>query len=235
MTLLTIIQDAANLLSIPSPTSVVDSTDVQVLQLLALANEEGRELARKYDWQELTRQQTFLTTATAEQDDAVPDDWQRFVSDTFYDRTTMRQLIGPITPQAWQAIQAQLQLNRVFLAFRRRDNTFLITPTPAAGDTIAFEYITRNWCESAGGMAQAYFQADTDVPLLPSYLFTLGIRWRFRLAKGLDYAENFRTYQEELQAEQAGDIGGGKLDQTGRNIYSVFGVPNIPLGNWPAS
>ncbi len=127
MSLLSTIQRSCRLLSIPVPTTVTGSTDVQVQQLYALANEEGDELAQSHDWQVMRKQYTFLTTAGEEQVAAVPDDWDRFVANTFFNRSTRRTVIGPITPQQWQAIQAQPQLNRVFLAFIERDGSFCHT------------------------------------------------------------------------------------------------------------
>lgn len=234
-TLLELVQDTAVLLSLPQPATVVTSTDPQVQMLLALANEEGRELARSFDWQILMREQTFTTTATAAQTGAVPSDWLRFISDSFFDRTTRRQMWGPITPQAWQALQAYPQITNVFLSYRRRDGAFLIYPTPSAGDTIAYEYITENWAAAANGDEKSSFTADTDTTTLPDNLFRLGMRWRFRKSKNLEYAEDFRTYQIELQSEQAQDAGGGKVNITGRTVFNSFGFPNIPLGNWPTN
>jgi hypothetical protein len=123
----------------------VNSTDAQVQQLYALANEEGDELSGTYDWQVMRRQHLFNTVASAVQSSAIPSDLDHFIANSFFNRTTMRYIYGPITPQEWQAIQAQPQLNRVFLAFIERDGQFLVTPTPSAGQQIAYEYITTNW------------------------------------------------------------------------------------------
>jgi hypothetical protein len=231
--LLSICQDAADLIGIPRPVEVVNSTDQQVRQLLALAKEEGHELATSHPWEILNRQHTFTTVAAEEQPDAVPDDWDRFLPNSFFNRTTRLEVIGPITPQVWQAIMAQPQLNRVYLAFRERDNKFLITPNPTAGQTIAYEYISKNWVEAADGELKPTFTADTDTPLLESRLFVLGLRWRFRKTKGLDYAEDYKTYQKEVQKVQGKDGGSTKLDITGRNLYNQWGYPNLPLGNFP--
>ena len=233
MTLLTIVQETADLLSIPRPATVVDSTDTQVRQLFALANEEGRASARSYDWQELTEEYTFSTTAAAGQTAAIPDDFDRFYANSTYNRTTIRPVLGPITPQQWQAIQAYPQINSVYVSFRVRGNIYLATPTPAAGNTIAYEYVSANWCLAANQTAKPAFTADTDTTVLPEWLFTLGLRWRFRKSKNLDYAEDFRTYQSELQQLQARDGGNGTIDITGRNLYNPLGLPNIPVGNFP--
>lgn len=235
MSLLTIVQGVTRLLSIPTPSVVVTSTDPQVQQLYALANEEGQELARDEDqpWQQLLRQQTFVTVAQAEQTDAIPTDFESFIPNSFFNRTTRRELIGPITPQMWQAIQAQPQLNRVFLAYRMRDNAFLITPDPTADETIAYEYITKNWVLSAADVEKDSFTADTDTSVIPERLIQLGLRWRWLSAKGLDYAEAFRTYEYEKQKAKAKSGGSTKLDMTGRNLYNCYGFPNLPLGNFP--
>jgi hypothetical protein len=235
VSLLTLIQKTANLLAIPAPTSVVGSTDTQVLQLFALANEEGHELARRHDWQAMTLEYTFTTTATQVQASAVPADLDHFMANSFYNRTTVRPVLGPLTPQVWQAIQAYPQINSVYLSFRERDNAFLITPTPAAGNTIAYEYFSLNWAVGVDTVRKAEFTADTDTTVLPERIFELGLRWRFRKSKNLDYAEDFRTYETEVQKLMARDGGSGTLDITGRNLYNPYGFPNIPLGNFPGT
>ena len=206
-------------MSIPVPTEVVNSTDAQVQQLYALANEEGDELSGTYDWQVMRRQHLFNTVASAVQSSAIPSDLDHFIANSFFNRTTRRYIYGPITPQEWQAIQAQPQLNRVFLAFIERDGQFLVTPTPDVGQTIAYEYITTNWAKSAAGSAQSSFLADTDTTYLDDKLFPLGLRWRFLKSKGLDYSEDFRTYQGERNQRMARDGGNGVIDSTGGNYY----------------
>lgn len=235
MSLLTLTQTTARLLGIPVPTEVVNSTDTQVQQLLALANEEGQELARDHDWQILTKQKTFLTVADPEQTGAVPTDWARFIPNSFYNRTTLRPVFGPITPQQWQAIQAYPQMNLVYLAFRQRDGAFLMTPTPPADDEIAYEYVGKDWVETMSGATISEFTADSDEPLLEQRLFELGVRWRFLKSKGLDYAEDFRTYEYAKQRAMADDGGATRLNVTGRSYFNPFGYPQLPLGNWPSS
>ena len=229
--LLTIVQRACRLLSIPVPTEVVNSTDTQVQQLYALANEEGDELAGTYDWQVMRKQHLFDTVASAVQSSAIPSDFDHFIANSFFNRTTMRMIYGPITPQEWQAIQAQPQLNRVFLAFVERDGQFLVTPTPPAGQEIAYEYVTKHWAKSAAGVPQTEFLADTDETYLDDKLFPLGLRWRFLKSKGLDYAEDFRTYQGERNQRMARDGGNGVIDTTGGAYYGW--ATNIMEGNFP--
>lgn len=233
MSLLTVVQNTCRLTGLRVPTEVVNSTDTQVQQLYALANEALADLARAHTWQILTRQQTFTTVAAEEQPDALPDDFDYELNNTVYNRTTRLTLIGPITPQLWQAIKAQPQLNRVYLCWRERDGAILITPEPPAGQEIAYEYVTSNFAETSTGTPIPEYAADSDVAVLPERLVQLSLRWRFLSSKNLDYAEAFRTYQTQLQIQQARDGGMTQLNMTGSTTWGLWGFPNLPLGNFP--
>ncbi|MDB5441100.1 MAG: hypothetical protein JWM33_3527, partial [Caulobacteraceae bacterium] len=107
MSLLTLIQRAARAMSLTVPSAVVTSTDPQVLQLWELANEEGESLARDFDWQALRKEQVVAASATPDQPGWLPADFDRFVAETGFDRSSRRPLSGPISPRQWQAMQAQ--------------------------------------------------------------------------------------------------------------------------------
>lgn len=230
MSLLTIIKTSCRALSLPVPEEVVTSTDVVTQQLYYLANEEGNELSTSHDWQTLTRQHEFVTTATETQAAAVPDDWQRFLPNSFWDRTKMRPLVGPITPQQWQAMKAYPAAQTYYISFRERDNEFLCFPTPNAGDQIDYEYVSKNWARSATDVPLPQFQADTDETYLSERIFVLGIRWRFLKSKGIDYAQDFDTYQRELQKEQGREQGATALSIAPRRGDRWLAVPSSVIG-----
>lgn len=52
-TLLEIVQTAAKELGLNAPAAVASSSDLQVIQLMALTNREGKELVDNYDWTDL--------------------------------------------------------------------------------------------------------------------------------------------------------------------------------------
>lgn len=229
--LLTIIQESCDLLGLPRPATVISSTDATTRQLLALAVEEANELAAAYGWQSLVRECTFTTVADAEQTNALPDDLDRFISNSFFNRTTRRPVVGPITAQQWQAIQANPAMNRIILAFRERDRSFIVTPSPASGETIAYEYITNEWATSSDGLTTyTRWSADTDLTYLDAQLIKLGVRWRWKKTKGLPYNEDYDTYQVQKQQKQARDGGSTSISLSGPG-YSL-GNPNLPEGNF---
>lgn len=232
MTLLAIVQDVCGRLSLPQPSAVVGSTDKQVIQLFELANEEGQELAARHPWQSLTREATFATVNAPGQAGALPADFDRFAPNSFFNRSTRRPMTGPVTPKEWQWIQAQPVYSSAYLAFRERTGQFLIAPTPAAGQTIAYEYVSTNWAQSSGGTAQPAFLADSDTALLSEELIRLGLRWRFLRAKGLDYAEELAGYERRLEQAMARDGGSTALTLSPQPIDP--NRINIPDGNYGA-
>ena len=211
MSLLSIIRDVSGRLSLPQPTVVAASTDKQVIQLMALANEEGKSLASRTRWQALNEEQTFVTVAATIQPTALPADFDRFIDNSFFNRSTRRPMTGPISPRQWQWLKAQPAYSTAYLMFRERTGQFLIIPTPAAGQTIAYEYVSKNWAKSGAGAPQASFLADTDTSFLDEELIGLGVRWRFLRAKGLDYAEEMSTYEEQVEQAVARDGGATAL------------------------
>ena len=232
MSLLTTIQAAADLLGIERPPSVIGSADQQVRQLYAIALEEAEDLASAHDWSALMREETFTTVATAAQTAAIPTDLDRFLNMSFFDRDTRRPVLGPITPQLWQGIQANPQLNRVFFAFRVRAGQMLFTPTPPAGQTVAYEYITTKWARKSDlSVDYTAWQADTDTSYLDEGLIKLGIRWRWKKSKGLPYGEDFDTYTQQRDQVRGRDGASPAISLTGRE-YMLGILPNLPEGNW---
>jgi hypothetical protein len=230
MTLLSVVKDACDRLGITRPSVAYTSSDQQILQLLGLAQQEGKELAKRHAWQKLTKEKTFTATATETQSTAIPDDFDRYIDETMFNRTRKRHVYGPLTPQEWQ-FQKSVLTSTIVENWRQRGDSVMITPTATAGDTYAYEYVSINWCQNeTGDTLRSAWAADTDTGLLSEELMTDGIVWRFARAKGFDYAEAFRTY--EVQVAQAIVRDGGKRTlNTSRAKTSARGV-FIQDGNW---
>lgn len=224
MSLLSIIQDATKRLGFTPQNTVISSTDPVTVQLLALANEEGFTLSRRHEWQVLQTEHTF-STADGTASYALPSDFSRIMKETVFNRTSGRRMLGDLTPAQWQETQASL-VTMVNPAFRIRGNLFLISPTPSAVETIAYEYISTKWCESSGGTDQTTWAADTDVGRLDEGIMTLGIIWRYRRAKGLGYGEDMNTYEMEVNKAILNDGARVRIDTGG---YERDRIPNAPV------
>lgn len=240
MSLLTIIQGACTRIGITSPTAVVSSTDTQIQQLLALANAEGKSLSTgasvglSHDWQALQREASFTTVATESQGlmSTIAPGFKFIIGGTIWDRDQRLPVYGSMDPQSWQNFKAW-GVNSPFPKYRVRADLLLLMPVPAAGDSYYFEYQTKYWCTSSDGATlKSAFAADEDVSLLDEDLITSGLIWRWKSAKGFDYAEDFREYQMQVTNAIARDVERPTLDM-GRDSGSRSGVV-IPIGSWDA-
>jgi len=232
MSLLSIIQSAAIDLNLPSPTIVATSSDAQVKQLMNLANRDGKDLIRRYDWQAVTVETNFTTVAAQAQTTlaTVAPDFFRMVDESMNNRTQHWRVVGPLSAQEWQrrlSLGAQVG---VVNSFRIRGNEIWFFPVPPGGDSIYFEYISKNWVNGADGSTKDAFTADTDTAALDEDVLTLGVKWRFLKAKGLDYSEEFRSYEAALEAIFGSDGARGPVDMTGSVID--WTIPALPDGSW---
>ncbi len=197
MSLLSLCQAAARQLNVGVPSAIVGNTNENAALLLRLATEEGLSLMRRYPWQVLTAEKTFTTVAADEQTDALPTDYDRMIPETMFNRGTRRRVAGPLSAEEWQQTKATL-VTYVNPTFRIRGDAILMSPNPPAGETIAYEYVSKNFCKSEAGAGQADWVADNDLARLDEGLMTLGLVWRFRQVKGLAYADDVQMYERRV-------------------------------------
>ena len=231
MSLLTLVQAACDRLGIPMPGAVMSSGDDTIRVMRALATQEGRELARRVAWQNLTKEHSFTTFAMEAQPGAIPADFDRFINETAWNYTQNRSLIGPVDPQQWQQLKASL-VGPPWLHFRQRGNAFLIIPNPPAGENIRFEYVSRFWVDTSDNVNADAWKKDTNVALIDEELITLGIIWRWLKRNRLPYNDELQEYQ--VQVNQAiGRDGGKRTVSMGGQYDPAPRVPSIQDGSWP--
>lgn len=306
-TLLEMVQAATAELALPVPLSVVGNTDLQVKQILALANREGRETwqfaTKNGGWQSLRGEHIFYTQAVPDlfgdfvlgspvvqnitsttgvvadmvgvasgylpiearvvsvdsatqvtmdmnaiasgtqqslyfgQDRyAIPNDFGYFMTQTFWDRAFRWQLLGPLEAQEWQVLKSGISPTGPRRRFRVMDNYFYIDPVPADnGNPEVFEYYSSGWCQSSGGTVQTFWGADTDNYILDDDVMILGIKWRYLRAKGLDYQEEYRTWQDRLSTVAARDGGNRNLplnaSASGIRLLNESNIPDTGFGS----
>lgn len=201
MTMLTTIQRFCRRTNIPIPSTAYGSTDPQVLQAMSLLDEEGNDLASRGDWQALTFEATHTSLAAESQGDIetiASNGFSYIKNNTFWDRTE-KLPIGVIDGVDWQQEKGFANTSPHYRV-RIRGGELLATPTPTAGNTWAFEYVSENWIlDTDGTTYKNHFTADTDTLLLPEKVLLAGLRWRWKKEKGFDYAEDFVTYEKLVE------------------------------------
>lgn len=218
MSLLSICQEAASQLGLRQPATVVGSTDLTAQILFRFANQAGKELMRYHDWQNLTTEVTFTSLATIEQTNAFPSaDYDRMVyNPEVWNRSSNLRYTGPTPQRIWQQLKTGIS-GGIIGWWRILSGELNIYPAPTAGQTIAFEYISKRWAQSSGGTAQATFMADTDTARITGDgrdedLLILEMVWRFRQSRGFaQYAEDMATCEREKEKMASRDRGTGRI------------------------
>jgi len=236
-----IVQSACDELGLPRLPNVIGNTDAQARRMLALANRQGRDLVTQNTWVELQRLYSF-DTVSGQAEYPLPDDFSRIVIDTIWDRSQLSPIKGPIQPATWQSIKSGIigtglyyRRYRVMRSVSSTAKKFVIDPTPGtSGDTLVFEYISKNWCQLQDGTASNdTFQNDTDTVLLSSDLMLMGLLWRWQKANGLEFTTQLAEYNEALDTTIATNAPASGLSMAGPVVSQQFiGYPNIPTTDY---
>lgn len=232
MTILTAVQNACAQLSLDVPTAVFASTEIDIVAIRTLANVEVTETIRRHDWQAIRKQNAYATVATETQTGIIPADYMRMINGTFQNRTLNRPIWGPLTPQEWQREKALPIYTSPNYAYVERSGDFLFSPTPSAGNMVYFEYISKNSVLSANTTPKQYFTADDDTYILDEKIIELGIVWRYKASKGLNYAQEIETYNNNMLYQIGQEQPAGVISLDGRSPRYQLGMPTIPEGSW---
>lgn len=178
------------------------------VRCVALLNREGKTLEMENRWSELIETYTF-TTEDGTADYEMPEDFRAFANMSQWDRTNSRPLVGPTAGFVWQWLKGDVTAgNTIDRWFRIQNKRLYIHPTPAVdGDTIAFDYYSKNWVTDSSDDNVALCESDNDVPRLDHDLLTLGLKWRFLQANGMPFEAEYREY-ETIKSECLTDNGG---------------------------
>lgn len=234
MNLFAIVKAAALELGLNPPVSVVNNGDAQTQQMLALANRNGIELSQIEGGWETLRGEQLITWVIGQDTYTFPTDFSYYVQDTQWNRTSHYRIDGPMSALDWQTIKSGLFPSGVYSRYRIFSGKIVFDPVPSDTSTIAIEYISNSWCQSALGVGQNAFAADTDTPKLPDDLFVLGIKWRFLAAKGFNYAEERAAYDMALNRYHPRDFVTENINLGIRGRFnSYLNQGLLPAGNWP--
>lgn len=212
MTALSIVTDVCNETGLVPPASLTTAGDTWGAQLLALANKALKEACKAKDWPVLEVDYTFPTVnGTAQY--ALPADFRSLVADTLYNQAEYVRLKGALS-----TAQFQLDKNLLLGAISRQEfriygspKKINITPTPTLAENLVMVYRTSQFATSGGGVAKTVFTADTDLARIDEDVVALGLKWRLKHAKGLDYAEDRNDYDVALARDFAYDLAMGTI------------------------
>lgn len=235
--ILSLVRSFTARVGIPSPTFVVASTDPQVQQILALLSEALEEIRTRGTWNELIREAVFTAVPGSNQGSITSltsPGFEKILNETIFDRTRRISIPGPVSDRVWQGYQA-LPTTGPYIQYRIRGGDLLFYPPLGVNDVgrvCAFEYtVTDTVLDQDGVTWKNSITSDLDTLAFPDMVVLAALRWKWKYEKGLEYAEDFRRY-EELVANALTYDGGKKTIRT--DLIEADFRPGIfvPSGNW---
>lgn len=219
MTMLSACQAAGMRLTGTRPPTVFSTTDRFSQELADLATEAAIGIAKAHDWQTLTKKHIIPGDGVATSF-ALPSDFDRMpIKANVYSTRSLIAFLPVRDLDQWLEFEVQPVVGSpgywIILGGR-----FQVLPVMGSTEIAKFYYIS-NEIINNGTTQKTEFSSDADTFKLSERLLTLGIIWRWRAQKRLEYAEDLQNYQVALNEE----IGRDK----GSRIIAV-GKARVPFG-----
>lgn len=228
MSLLSVVQNAMTLVGLPTPSAVFSSSNDTVQQMVRLLYVEGRDLLKAHDWQNLLVTQTLTCAATNAQTGYPVAAFDRMARGTeMWNTSNDWPVTGPLNSQEWSDLTVRGVTS--VPQYWRLIGGVLHVYAPRSGDGLQYEYVSKNWINQAATTPATTLAGDTDTFAFPEDVMELGLVWRFKKAKQLDYAEDMRDYEIAKEHAISSDRGGRRIVQTDRPIDTR------PERTWPGT
>lgn len=214
-------QKAATRLVSQRPQVFFGASDEFELELVDLVNEVATDICKYHDWQALVK-------INAIQGDGVTDEFPLPVD---YDRQLLYTVLQDLDHWLWgytHVSDINTFLSMKYLTFGTNpglwtmfDNKIHFIPAPQDQNNATFPYISLNYAIDESGQTKKEFTADADEFVIRGgeRLLTLGLIWRWRENKKLDYTgdqENFELALNQLAARDKGS-----------NVYRQYSASNF--------
>lgn len=198
--------DAAIECSIPRPSSWVSATGTNEVTLTQFLKRTADELIRRNDWSQLLGTQTISGTGDASYD--LESDYLRLAGGdnaVYENAPNDRPCIPVYRPGDWVELQERNWAGVQRFYFLSGSGIGFFQALPSGG-TVTLSYVKKHWLTASDGTTPSNeWTVDSQVSLLPGHLLTLGVIWRFRRHKGLQYADRQVEYEAELARAIADD------------------------------
>lgn len=233
-----IINDTAlevGLLPVSDPYS---SQDQSFLQLTGLLTAAGRELVTMYDWADLQLNYSQTTeidpsTGLVRSKYFLPDDFNRFINQTGWNREANLPVPGPLSPQTYSMLTGRdFGNSTLYVSFMLQNFQIALYPDPPPeGIEITFFYISNNWVYQGLATTDRPTSAS-DLIVFDPILMVKFLKVKYLSAKGMDIAVAAREFDMTFASITGYDKGAAILSASGSRGYPYLNSSNIPFTNY---
>jgi hypothetical protein len=232
--LLKIVQKASERIGLDRPTAVVSSQETSVIQLRSLLEEVVQECETLGIWPDARVEAVWTLVAGSDQGELetlFPQGFAGIVPDTFYNRSTILKMTGPLSPQEWQN-RLTIPSTGVPYMWTTLGGRLYLQPPPPGGEEVALEYWSRYLIRSASGTRQAEFLDDTDVVDVPEPVLISGLRWKWKQANGMEWLPEAQTWNRMAKVALARARPSRQAKLYGKSRDFIAPAVVIPTTDW---
>lgn len=210
------------------------SSEDHFVQMRYLMQTAGQELLLAHPWETVSKTHSFTTDAGGEY--ALPDDFLYMVNQTGWSSGENRSLQGPATPQEWTYL-SNWTAQPIRLIFRFKEGVLEFLGDDTAGETVTFEYISRNWvCDETTSPATYTDEvmAGGDIILFDRTLFSRYLKVKWQDSKGFDSSKAQDDFNQMFGFMTSKDKGAKILNAgsggSGFRLLNGYNIPDTGMG-----
>jgi hypothetical protein len=189
-------------------------------ELCDLVNEVAIDVAKYQDWQALTK----IANISGGTEIDLPDDYDRMILNADIQQSANwvwgYYHISDINEYIYRTNSGWAPYPGGWILF---ENKLHFSPAPTGN--AQFPYISANWALDMDGTPKPQFTADTDSFALPERLLALGLVWRWREMKKLDYTGDPDAFIKALDEYAGKDAGSSIIRFNGTRRWPNASIP----------
>lgn len=206
MTVLAVIQSAANVLGVGRPDAVFGSGEEEHVQLADALNQAASDIAERHEWHLLKRLHTITGNGETDAYDLPPDYdrmpkgqgvWSSRLSCVMEHVTAHDEWLGRLVQDYQTGIGSWTLLGGQIVFY----------PALADGETAKLYYMSNLIATDLDSVTKAAFTADDDDFRLDERLLRAGLVWTWKKNRGRDYGQDFADFEAMLAMRVAEDGG----------------------------
>lgn len=226
MSLLSICQNVLAETGWPKLNSVASNTDATAQQIFTLANTELQAISELLSWPHLEVEYPF-STAAAQSVYLWPSDFRVLAPNSIFNASEYYGLKGSTGLQFWELLKygnlASLSHTRFRVTYPLGLPGIEITPTPDGVQDLIAVYYSKDYVRN-GVVTKQRYDNDADVSKVPERYIELGVKWRFRRAKGLDFSAELAEYNSTVLSQFTKYLAPGDITVGGRRPNEYYGL-----------
>jgi len=188
----------------PSPSSIASSSDGTAQQIFAIANTELRALSEEHNWPHLSTEHQF-NTVIGQGVYPLPADMRVLEQQSLYDATEYYHLKGSVNIHEWNlrryGMLGNLSQTNYRVEYPLGVPVLDLAPRPTSVRAFVLLYQTKEYARTTLGASSPMYVSDTDVSKIPETYVEMGVKWRFRRAKGLDFSAELAEYNATIKTQ----------------------------------